>query len=262
MTNPLNPLDRSRWITLAAATLLGLSTLLAAAPPVRAASDNSSAATTAALNSLLDQARTARAGSGSGDDFLPPDQAFRFSASADGAQRVHLSWAIAPGYYLYRDRIHVTSNAPDVQIGATEFPPGVVKQDDYFGKQVTYHNALVATVPITRASGGVVPLTVIYQGCAEAGLCYPPVTRTVSIQLPASGASSGGGAASGVGAAAAASAVRSDASASRTYVSEQDRLATLIRSGNMLVVLGTFLDSGWGSPSPPACYRWCPFSLA
>jgi thiol:disulfide interchange protein DsbD len=244
MTNPLNPLDRTRWIALAAVTLLGLSTLLAVAPPVRAASDSSSAATTAALNSLLDQARTARAGSGSGDDFLPPDQAFRFSASADGAQRIHLSWAIAPGYYLYRDRIHVTSNAPAVQIGATEFPPGVVKQDDYFGKQVTYHNALVATVPITRASGGVVPLTVIYQGCAEAGLCYPPITRTVSIQLPASGAaSSGGGAASGVGAAAAASGVRSTASAS-TYVSEQDRLATMIRSGNMLVVLAYFFGAG------------------
>ena len=240
MTNLLNPSVRNRRIALAAATLLGLSTLLAAVPPVRAASDNSSAATTAALNSLLDQARTARSGSGSGEDFLPPDQAFRFSASADGAQRIHLSWAIAPGYYLYRDRIHVTSNAPAVQIGATEFPPGVVKQDDYFGKQVTYHNALVATVPITRASGGVVPLTVIYQGCAEAGLCYPPVTRTVSIQLPPSGAASSGASAGS----AAAAATAGSASGSRSYVSEQDRLATLIRSGNMLVVLGTFFGLG------------------
>jgi thiol:disulfide interchange protein DsbD len=259
MTNSLIPLDRTRWIALAGVTLLGLSTLLAAAPPVRAASDNTSAATTAALNSLLDQARTARAGSGSGDDFLPPDQAFRFSASADSAQRIHLSWAIAPGYYLYRDRIHVTSNAPAVQIGATEFPPGVVKQDDYFGKQVTYHNALVATVPITRASGGVVPLTVIYQGCAEAGLCYPPVTRTVSIQLPTAGAaSSGGSAASAAGTAAAGGAARSAASASTTYVSEQDRLATVIRSGNMLVMLGLFFGLGLGLAFTPCVLPMVP----
>ncbi len=96
---------------------------------------------------------------------------------------MQLSWAIAPGYYLYRDRIHIASTAAAVQIGNPEFPAGVVKQDDYFGKQVIYHNALVATVPVARASGAVVPLSVTYQGCAEAGLCYPPITRTVSIQL-------------------------------------------------------------------------------
>lgn len=223
---------------MAATALLAAATLLAVAPLARAASD--SAATTAALNSLLDQARSARSGSGSGDDFLPPDQAFRFSASADGAQRVRLSWAIAPGYYLYRDRIHVASATPTVQIGTPEFPAGVVKQDDYFGKQVIYHNALVATVPVTRASGAVVPLTVTYQGCAEAGLCYPPVTRTVSIQLTAAGTppSSGSSSAASMGAAATGSTARA------AYVSEQDRLATLLRSGNMLVVLGYFFGAG------------------
>lgn len=255
MMNPLTPPPRCR-AALAAAAILGLATLLALPPAVRAASDApSSAATTAALNSLLDQARTQRSASGSGDDFLPPDQAFRFSASADGAQRVRLTWAIAPGYYLYRDRIHVSSTSPGVQIGTPEFPAGVVKQDDYFGKQVIYHNALSAAVPVTRMSGAVVPLSVTYQGCAEAGLCYPPVTRTVSIQLAASG---GGPSLPSAGSAAGAAAAPSAASVSSRYVSEQDRLANLIRSGNMLAVLGTFFAVGLGLAFTPCVLPMVP----
>lgn len=226
-----------RWTAIiTGSALLAFSTLLALAPQVHAA--NQSAAPSPAVNSLLDQAQAARSGSGSGDDFLPPDQAFQFSATADGAQRVKLSWTIAHGYYLYRDRIHVASAASAAQIGNPEFPAGVVKQDDYFGKQVIYHDALMATVPVTRASGGVVPLTVTYQGCAEAGLCYPPITRTVSIQLPTAGAaSSSGGRSAGAGAAA-------GSATAATYVSEQDRLANLLRSGNMFVVLLYFFAAG------------------
>ena len=150
MTNPLNALPRYRWTSVAVAALLSLSAVLAAAPQAKAADENP--ATTAALNSLLDEARSAKPTSGSGDDFLPPDQAFRFSASADGAHGVRLSWAITPGYYLYRDRIHISSTDPAVQLGDTNFPAGTVKQDDYFGKQVVYHNALIATVPVKRAN--------------------------------------------------------------------------------------------------------------
>src|SRR5579862_5237243 len=248
MTNPLNALLRYRWTHVAAAALFFLSGLLAAAPQAKAADENP--ATTAALNSLLDEARSAKPTSGSGDDFLPPDQAFRFSASADGAQRVRLSWAITPGYYLYRDRIRISSADPSVQLGDTDFPAGTVKQDDYFGKQVVYHNALIATVPVKHASGAVVPLTVTYQGCAEAGLCYPPQTRTVSIQLP-----SAGGAASSGGSARSASA---DAAASSGYVSEQDRLATLIQSGNILVVLGSFFLAGLGLAFAPCVLPMVP----
>ena len=255
MTNPLNALLRHRWTRVAVAALLSLSAILAAVPQAKAADENP--ATTAALNSLLDEARSAKPTSGSGDDFLPPDQAFRFSASADGAQRVRLSWAITPGYYLYRDRIHISSADPAVQLGDTDFPAGTVKQDDYFGKQVVYHNALIATVPVKRASGAVVPLTVTYQGCAEAGLCYPPQTRTVSIQLPSAGgaASSGGSAAAASGSARSASA---DAPASSGYVSEQDRLATLIQSGNILVVLGSFFLAGLGLAFTPCVLPMVP----
>ena len=117
----------------------------------------------------------------SGDDFLPPEQAFQLSASADGANTVRLDWLIAPGYYLYRDRIKTTSEAGADALGTPVFPAGQVKQDEYFGEQVVYHDEVVVLLPVKRSGGGELklPLSVTYQGCAEAGLCYPPITKVL-----------------------------------------------------------------------------------
>jgi thioredoxin:protein disulfide reductase len=166
----------------------------------------------------------------SGDDFLPPDQAFRFDALPDGTDRVKLNWEIAEGYYLYRARIKVRTPSKSVQIGAPQFPPGQVKTDEYFGKQEVYHHELVATVAVTRTSGGVldVPLEVTYQGCADAGLCYPPQTRTLTVRLPggASAAGPGGG----------------DTSPSATFLS-QEWFSNALR-GNLLMALACFYLGG------------------
>jgi len=116
-----------------------------------------------------------------GDDFLPADKAFRFDATADGSDRVRLNWEIADGYYLYRARIKVSTTSTAAQLGPTEFPPGQIKSDEYFGKQEVYHHELIASVPVARARGGVLelPLQVSFQGCAEKGLCYPPITKVI-----------------------------------------------------------------------------------
>jgi thiol:disulfide interchange protein DsbD len=197
------------------------------------------AAASADVDAVVNQSRASK----SGDDFLPPEQAFIFSASADAAQRVRLSWVIAPGYYLYRDRIRVTGDAGDAgdgALGAPVFPEGQVKSDEYFGKQVVYHNELVVMQPLKRRAGGelTLPLTVTYQGCAEAGLCYPPVTRSVSVVLPSM--SGGGPAGPGGGSTAQAGA----GAAPAAYVSEQDRLAALLRSGSLAAVLLQFFVGG------------------
>ena len=111
-----------------------------------------------------------------GDNFLPVDQAFRFDAVAAGGDAVRLNWEIADGYYLYRARIKVSTSATNVRLGAPQLPAGQVKNDEYFGRQEIYHHELIATVPVARTAGGAleVPLQVTYQGCADAGLCYPP----------------------------------------------------------------------------------------
>jgi thiol:disulfide interchange protein DsbD len=196
------------------------------------------AASSSDLDAVLDQSRSAH----SGDDFLPPDQAFRFNATtttdATGARQVRLDWVIAAGYYLYRDRIRVESAQQPARIGPPQFPPGQIKSDEYFGKQVIYHQELVALVPVLGAASQPLALQVTYQGCAEAGLCYPPITRAVSLEL--SGGTGGPGSAVAPGTATGVAAT----AAGGSYVSEQDRLALLLRSGNLLQVLLEFFVGG------------------
>ncbi|MFI4867366.1 MAG: protein-disulfide reductase DsbD [Steroidobacterales bacterium] len=206
-------------------------------------SSGSRAAGSADVDAIVSQSRAGK----SGDDFLPPEQAFIFSASADGPERVRLSWVIAPGYYLYRDRIKASGAAGHDAVGTPVFPEGQTKSDEYFGKQVVYHNELQVLVPVKRSGGGDLnlPLNVTYQGCAEAGLCYPPITRSVSVLLPGlSGGASSGGASSGTGGSAAARPSGQSAAAAGVYVSEQDRLAALLRSGSFAAVLLQFFVGG------------------
>ena len=195
---------------------------------------------------------------GADEEFLPPDQAFQVAAVADGPDRVRVEWVIHEGYYLYKGRIKFATTDAQAALGTASLPTGKKKHDEYFGDQEVYHDGIVATVPVARAAGatGELPLDVTYQGCAEAGLCYPPITKNLTVSLVGSGsgtASAAGGAAaakapppsssSGAldGAAGAASA---GASSAAGYVSEQDRLAGLIRDGNLLAVLATFFGIG------------------
>jgi thiol:disulfide interchange protein DsbD len=159
------------------------------------------------------------------DQFLPVDEAFRFSASADGGGQVALDWQIAPGYYLYRHRVSAKTATAGFVLAEVAMPAGKKKTDEFFGDVEVYYDALAATVPVTRPAGGsTFEIAVSYQGCADAGLCYPPVTKTVSIELPPPGTPP-----------------RSEAP---VMVAEQDRLASLIADGSLLVVMATFLGFG------------------
>lgn len=167
---------------------------------------------------------------GTPDDFLPVDQAFHFEAVPDGSNRVKLYWEIAEGYYLYRNRIKAGSATAGAQLGTLELPKGQPHDDEYFGTQEIYRQELIAIVPVTRAAGPALALTVTvgYQGCADKGLCYPPQKRAVSVDLPASQPSTAAGSGAGTGG----------------YVSEQDRLAELVRGGNLAMLLGVFFLAG------------------
>lgn len=113
-------------------------------------------------------------------DFLPPDVAFRVAARVDGPV-LKVRWVIADGYYLYRQKIQVNAESPDLVVSAPELPPGMVKTDPYLGTQQIYTQQVEAVVPYSRIDAGAHPIQVkvTYQGCAEAGLCYPPITKVV-----------------------------------------------------------------------------------
>jgi len=213
-----------------AAALLAASLALHAQtpPPASAGPAATPAPRQSGIDALLGTAK------GRGDDFLAPDQAFRFAAIADGSDRVRLDWTIAEGYYLYRARIKVVTPGSGVQLGPVQFPPGQLKSDEYFGKQEIYHHELIATVPVVRARGGALelPLQVTYQGCAEAGLCYPPITKTVTVSLAAGPGRGNFPGASGSG------------GAGGSGESEQSWFAAQIRSGSLLVMLGSFYLAG------------------
>ena len=182
------------------------------------------------------------------DNFLPVDQAFRFDALADGSDRLRLNWEIAEGYYLYRSRIKISTSAGNVQLGTPQMPAGQVKNDEYFGRQEIYHHELVVTVAVARSAGGAleVPLQVSYQGCAEAGLCYPPQTKTVTVQL------SGGTGASGSTGTAAPDSPASGAD------HDQNWFASQLRDDSPLVMIGLFYLVGLGLAFTPCVLPMVP----
>ena len=167
---------------------------------------------------------------GSEDEFLPPDEAFRLSGEITGPNTLLLSWDIAPDYYLYKAKIKVASDSDIVQLGTASLPKGEQKTDEYFGTQEVYHRLLDVDVPFARASpaAGTFAVRVTYQGCAEAGLCYPPITKALELVLPAVDAASLSG----------------GTFASAPPAAEQDRLAAVVRDGSIFAVLGIFLLAG------------------
>ena len=194
---------------------------VAGTPPVPVAGATPATSSGFNLRSLLGS------GAKSDADFLPADQAFVFSTASTSRDRVQLRWDIADDYYLYRDKVTVRTTATDVQLGSVSIPGGERKHDEYFGEQVVFHDQMLADVPVVAAAGvAEVPLEVTYQGCADAGLCYPPIRKTVVVML-------------------ASTAVAAAADGTpQPMRSEQDLLADKIRDGNLLAVLATFFGFG------------------
>jgi thiol:disulfide interchange protein DsbD len=117
------------------------------------------------------------------DDFLDPALAFKFSARMAEPGTVAVTYEIADGYYMYRERFKFT--ALGARLGEPQIPPGKVKYDETFAKNVeTYHKAVTIRIPVEGS--GPFTLTATGQGCADKGLCYPPQEATA--QLVAGGA--------------------------------------------------------------------------
>ncbi len=123
----------------------------------------------------------AQVAAASQDELLPPEQAFKASARLTDPKTVEISYDIADGYYMYRDRFKFKLD-PASTLGEARFPPGKVKQDEYFGKVETYRHQLKFVIPLSQPASGAIMLKVTSQGCADAGICYPPYTHTLKLQ--------------------------------------------------------------------------------
>ncbi|MBK8891698.1 MAG: protein-disulfide reductase DsbD [Dechloromonas sp.] len=120
------------------------------------------------------------------DEFLDPAVAFKPSARALDAQTIEVTFAIAKGYYLYRDKFRFAVDGESVTLGTPVFPKGKEKDDENFGKVEVFYNSVAVRLPVERNASGELPLklNVTSQGCADAGVCYPPQTQTVAVTLP------------------------------------------------------------------------------
>jgi thiol:disulfide interchange protein DsbD len=124
---------------------------------------------------------------------LPPEQAFGVDAIAGDGNTLLLRFTPAPGYYLYRDKTRLELDGRDggalagIALDRPRWPKGVSHRDEHFGDVIVYFDQVEVPVPVRREHAGAVDaaLTVGFQGCQTDGICYPPMTRTLAVSLPA-----------------------------------------------------------------------------
>lgn len=179
----------------------------------------------------------------SADDLLDADQAFFFEAPSVEAGVVRLRWTVADGYYLYRARLKVDADGTlpaGITIAGVDTPPGEPKDDPSFGRTEVWHGAASASVRLTRSGDGLAaqPLKLLaeWQGCNEpVGVCYPPQSRSFTVDLPAAAA-----AISGTTAPVASASPPATAAGTPPPEPEQDRMARMLRNERFLALPAFF----------------------
>lgn len=163
------------------------------------------------------------------EELLLPDQAFQFSASVKDANTLQANWRIAPGYYMYREKTHLELlDAGGTTLGDFDIPHGEPKQDPEFGQVEIFHDELNVELPLLRGgqAAQTIRLKAQYQGCAERGVCYPPMSKEVRLDLPV------------------AQQVEATVLKPSAEMSEQDQIVHLLKHDSMGATLASFFGFG------------------
>ena len=167
-------------------------------------------------------------------DYLQPEQAFRLTARMKDEKTAEVTFVIAKGYYLYREQF--AFNATGALAGVPAIPPGKVKFDETFQKDVeTYRNTVTIPVPVTAS--GSFRLSASYQGCADAGLCYSPMTTAIQLDPSVTG---------------------DGATPVSPADGEMGRIEASLNSGKLLTILPLFLLLGLGLAFTPCVLPMMP----
>lgn len=190
--------------------------------------------------------------------FLQPDQAFKFSLKKAAHNELVAHWIVAPGYHLYRDQIKFTLlQGKGLHLGKAELPPGQTVDDPVLGREVVYAQPFDVTLPILRdphaSNSG--RIKVRYQGCADKGICYAPITKTVDFNLPQAATSTRALPASTT---AQESGNSLSASSQTSPANEQDRLARFLLHRPLWMSLGLFFILGVGLAFTPCVFPLFP----
>jgi thiol:disulfide interchange protein DsbD len=163
---------------------------------------------------------------------LKPEQAFPFQVKTLKPDLVEVRFQIAPGHYLYRDKLKFAVEPDRIKLGTPQFPAGQVKEDPGFGKTEILRGETAILIPISSfsAAGEPITLAVTYQGCADAGLCYPPKTQKVRLSPPSPTSTAGQ--------------VTTFPPGAGEMVSETPDIARLFGSGNFFWIILSFFGFG------------------
>lgn len=157
---------------------------------------------------------------------LAPEKAFVVSAKVFDSNSIIVSWQIAPGIYLYKDRIHFSVVAPTTaSLGTLIFPKAIAKSDAILGHYEVYKDQLQLAVPIINPDPTNTVVNVNFQGCAENTYCYPPMTQRLDINFETK-------------------TVTISSAQTPEIISEQDHLSSLLEDGHMMTIILTFLGIG------------------
>ena len=120
------------------------------------------------------------------EEFLDPEKAFILTSEVTSSHRITLDWQIAEGYYLYRDNFSFKSQVPGITLLDITLPEGELKQDPEFGPVKVFHHGVRAVISLSRQKTTTenVVIEVVYQGCKEGSICYPPIRKSLTLHLP------------------------------------------------------------------------------
>ncbi len=171
--------------------------------------------------------------------FLEPDKAFGLEIEVQDAQTLVASFSVTPDYYLYRNKVEFQTTGSGVKIAQVSMPKGEPKHDANFGDMEVFHQPFQAKLTLVRTSKAAqtITLNATYQGCSENGLCYPPINKTIKVDLPAMGAPA---------AAAPRPPAGQDAQPSAQPAPENDnqQIAKLFKQGSFLLIVSFFFGAG------------------
>ena len=176
---------------------------------------------------------------GSSDEPLHPDDAFRFSHLPPEEGKVVLRWDIEEGHYLYRNKFNFDlKEANNLSLGNPTLPAGKVKEDQFFGTLEVLYGSKTIELPLIHTDGNKAAsgtLWVRYQGCAELGICYPPITKKIKLDLAPAAATTK---------ASAPAPASAPITTTPPTMSEQDQIAASLGSGSTILTLISFFGFG------------------
>ncbi|PVV20976.1 MAG: thiol:disulfide interchange protein [gamma proteobacterium symbiont of Ctena orbiculata] len=192
------------------------------------------------------------------DELLDPEEAYKLSVSVEDGTHIRLYWSIADGTYLYQDNVALSiPESETVALGEISLPEAEIKQDSVkpdgtIGDIAVYHNEIDLIVPLVRSNTEADEFTLEarYQGCAEIGVCYPPITKQFTLALPAISAAQASEIPD--------TTVAAPASPASEPVSELDQITNTLKGGSTLLIIGAFFLLGLGLSFTPCIFPMIP----